>query len=205
MLKNLPVYTISIDLNNPDTTVSMNSMVLDPAHELSFQLFNNQKLFHFNKKENVITGVAISADTPIYRYDSKSREEYYVVFTKQAIKDIIFDYARRGNFNNVNLDHSARKVVDDAYMIHSYQIDEEKGFTAPERFKDVNDGSWITSYKVTDPEVWAKAKAGEWTGYSVEGVFVMSETDRTLETEMRAKIFDALNELNGTIKHSIIK
>jgi hypothetical protein len=194
MLKNLPVYTISIDLENPDTTVSMNSMVLDPAHELSFQLFHNQKLFHFNKKENVITGVAISADTPIYRYDDKSKEEYYVVFTKQAIKDIIFDYARRGNFNNVNLDHSARKVVDDAYMIHSYQIDEEKGFTAPERFKDVNDGSWIVSYKVSD-EIFAKAEAGEWTGFSVEGVFQMEESDISIEDKMWSAISKELTEI----------
>ena len=149
--------------------------------------------------------MAISADTPIYRHDPNSGEEYYVVFTKKAIKDIIFDYARRGNFNNVNIEHNSSNVVNGIHMIHSYQIDNQKGFTAPERFKDVNDGSWITSYKVTDPEVWAKAKAGEWTGYSIEGVFVMTETDRTLETEMMAKIFDALNELNGTIKHSIIK
>ena len=90
-------------------------------------------------------------------------------------------------------------------MIHSYQIDNEKGFTAPERFKDVNDGSWIVSYKVTDADVWASAKEGKFTGYSVEGVFQMTETNRTLETEMMAKIYEALNELNGTIKHSIIK
>ena len=199
MIKNLPIYEISIDLNNPETTVSMNSMVLDPAHELSFQLFNNQKRFHFNKVENVITGVAISADTPIYRYDDRSREEYYVVFTKQAIKDIIFDYARRGNFNNMNLDHSSKKVLDDAYMIHSYQIDEEKGFTAPERFKDANDGSWIVSYKVSD-EIFAKAEAGEWTGFSVEGVFQLEETDMSIEDKMWSAISLELKKVQDSLK-----
>ena len=205
MMKDLPIYEISIDLNEEDTSVEFNSLVADPAHEISFQTFSQQKKFQFNDEEQVITGVAISADTRIYRFDSDSNEEYYVVFTKQAIKDIIHDYARRGNFNKVNIEHNSSNVVDGIYMIHSYQIDNEKGFTAPERFKDVNDGSWIVSYKVTDADVWASAKEGKFTGYSVEGVFQMTETNRTLETEMMAKIYEALNELNGTIKHSIIK
>ncbi len=88
-----------------------------------------------------------------------------------AIKDIVFDYARRENFNNVNIEHDSRRVVDGIYMIMSYIIDESKGFTAPERFKDENDGSWIVSYKVTNKDVYDAAKAGMFTGFSIEGVF----------------------------------
>lgn len=198
MLKDLPIYEIMIDLNDEETTVEFNSLVHDPAHEISFQTFSNLKRFIFNEEEQVITGVAISADTPIYRIDP-SGEEYYVVFTKQAIKDIIHDYARRGNFNNVNLEHDSSRVVNGIYMIHSYQVDAEKGFTAPERFKDVNDGSWIVSYKVTDPEVWSKAKAGEFTGFSVEGVFTMTMTDETLEDQMMSKIFEELKSVKEYI------
>ena len=201
-MRELPIYEISIDLNEEETSVEFNSLVADPAHEISFQTFSQQKRFQFNDEEQVITGVAISADTPIYRFDSDSNEEYYVVFTKQAIKDIIHDYARRGNFNKVNIEHNSSETVDGIYMIHSYQIDDQKGFTAPQRFKDVNDGSWIVSYKVTDADVWAKAKAGDFTGYSVEGVFQMKSTDRTLETEMMSKIYEALIDLSGTIKHN---
>jgi hypothetical protein len=200
MLKDLPIYEIMIDLNDEETTVEFNSLVHDPAHEISFQTFSNLKRFIFNEEEQVITGVAISADTPIYRIDP-SGEEYYVVFTKQAIKDIIHDYARRGNFNNVNLEHDSSRVVNGIYMIHSYQVDAEKGFTAPERFKDVNDGSWIVSYKVTDPEVWAKAKAGEFTGFSVEGVFTMTMTEDTLEDQMMSKIFEELKSVKEYIHY----
>jgi hypothetical protein len=206
MKRELPVYEIYIDLNEEDTTVSFNSLVLEPAHELSYDTFSQAKKFHFSDEERVITGVAISADTPIYRYDENTQEEYYVVFTKDAIKNIIVDYARRNNFNNLNLDHNGAKVVDKAYMIHSYQIDEEKGFSKPERFHNVNDGSWITSYKIMDEEIWNRAKSGEWTGYSVEGTFFLKETDKTIEEEMMAQVFKALSELreavNGTNKHN---
>lgn len=194
MIKNIPVYEISIDLDNEQTTVSFNSLVHDPAHEISFQTFANVKRFEFNDVEQVISGVAISADTPIYRYDSNTKEEYYVVFTKAAIKDIIFDYARRGNYNNVNIEHNGGNVVDDVYMIHSYQVDNEKGLTAPERFKDVNDGSWIVSYKTQNTELYNRAKSGEWTGFSIEGDFILEHIGDTNEM-MMAQIKEEIEEL----------
>lgn len=201
MKRELPVYEIYIDLNEEETTVSFNSLVADPAHEIRYQTFSKARRYQFNEEERVITGVAISADTPIYRYDDETKEEYYVVFTKDAIKNIIVDYARKQNFNNVNLNHNPNQVVDGVYMIHSYQVDEAKGFTKPERFHDVNDGSWIVSYKVMNDEVWEMAKSGEWSGFSVEGSFFLQDTGRTTETEMMNQIFKALEDLRGTIKH----
>jgi hypothetical protein len=186
MRKELPIYEIMIDLDDPETTVSYNAMVEFPAHEKNFEMFDKRVKYEFNDEQQVITGIAISCDTPIYRYDEKSKEEYYVVFTKKAIQDIIFDYARRNNFNNVNLDHNPHKVVDGVYMIMSYQIDNARGFTAPERFKDANDGSWLVSYKVTDKALFEKAKNGEFNGFSIEGVFNLIETDKTQESEFEA-------------------
>ena len=186
MRKELPIYEIMIDLDEPETTVSYNAMVEFPAHEKNFEMFNKKIAYEFNDEQQVITGIAISSDTPIYRYDDKSKEEYYVVFTKQAIRDITFDYARRNNFNNVNLDHNPHKVVDVVYMIMSYQIDNARGFTAPERFKDANDGSWLVSYKVTDKALFERAKNGEFNGFSIEGVFNLIETDKTQESEFEA-------------------
>ena len=196
MIKNIPVYEISIDLDNEQTTVSFNSLVHDPAHEISFQTFANVKRFEFNDVEQVISGVAISADTPIYRYDSKTNEEYYVVFTKAAIKDIIYDYARRGNYNNVNVEHQGGTDLNDMFMIHSYQVDAAKGFTAPERFKDVNDGSWIVSYKTPNTELYNRAKSGEWTGFSIEGDFVLDHVGSSEEVLM-AKIKEEIDALSN--------
>ena len=192
MNKEIPTYEISIDLNDDETTVSFNSLVSMPAHEKNFMTFAKQVKFEFNDEEQVITGIAISADTPIYRFDQETGEEYYVVFTKQAIKDIIFDYARKDNFNNVNLEHNPNRIVKSIFMIHSYQIDNEKGFTAPERFKDANDGSWIVSYKVTDKDLFQQAKDGMFNGFSIEGVFNLIDTK---EEQAMALIFTELLKL----------
>lgn len=179
MKRNLPLYDIGIDLNDPETTVSFNSLVKSPAHEKQFETFSSKQHYQFNDDEQSITGVMIAAETPIYRYDSKTKEEYYVQFGKQAIKDIVFDYARRGNFNNVNIEHDGKQVVEGIFMTMLYTIDEVKGFTAPERFKDETDGTVICSYKITDADVYQRAKDGEFKGFSIEGVFALYDSGKT--------------------------
>ena len=64
---NLPIYEIYIDLNDEATGVEFNSLVHDPAHEISFETFAKVKRYEFNDESQIVTGVAISADTPIYR------------------------------------------------------------------------------------------------------------------------------------------
>lgn len=199
MMRELPVYEIMIDLNDPETTVSFNSLVLHPAHEKLLNTFSKQVKYQFNDEEQIITGIAISANTPIYRREDDSNEEYYVVFTPKAIKDIVFDYARRNNFNNVNLEHDETRVVDGIYMVMSYIIDNAKGFTAPERFKDASDGSWLVSYKVTDKEVYEAAKNGVFKGFSVEGVFNLIETGSTMEEEFMGQIYTELKKVSEYI------
>jgi hypothetical protein len=179
MKRDLPLYDIGIDLNDPETTVSFNSLVKSPAHEKQFETFSSKQHYQFNDDEQSITGVMIAADTPIYRYDSKTKEEYYVQFGKPAMKDIVFDYARRGNFNNVNIEHDGKQVVDGIFMTMLYTIDEAKGFTAPERFKDETDGTVICSYKITDADVYQRAKDGEFKGFSIEGVFALYDSGKT--------------------------
>lgn len=196
MYKDLPIYEIVIDLQDAETSVSFNSLVSNPAHEKSFMMFSKQRQFEFNDDEQVITGIAISSDTPIYRRDEDG--EFYVVFSKQSIKDIIFDYARRNNFNNVNLEHNPHEVVKGIYMIHSYQIDLDKGFTHPERFKDANDGSWIVSYKVTDSDVYKRAKEGEFSGFSIEGMFNLKEIMMSEEQTFK-KIYQELKSVSNYI------
>jgi hypothetical protein len=183
MLKKLPIYDIFINLNDPETTVSFNSLVLSPAHEKAFQMFSEDKVkWQFNEEERIVTGVAIACDLPIYR--NQQGHEFYVTFGKQAIKDIVFDYARRGNFNNVNLNHNERDIVKGAYMTMLYQIDNEKGFTAPERFKEESDGSLLVSYKITDDNLWNDVKEGKFTGFSIEGIFELGDGEEVFMNQL---------------------
>tara|TARA_R110001606_G_scaffold126875_3_gene260703 strand:+ start:170 stop:760 length:591 start_codon:yes stop_codon:yes gene_type:complete len=190
--KNLPIYEIQIDLDDENTKVDFNSLVHDPAHMISFETFSKIVRYEFNDDERTVSGVSISADTPIYRHDDSG--EYYVVFTKKAIKDIVHDYARNNRFNNVNIEHNSDDIVEGVYMIGSYQVDNEKGFTAPERFKDVTDGSWITTYKLENEELYQRIKSGELSGFSIEGTFVMDDSQFKSDVTIES-ILDELIEL----------
>jgi hypothetical protein len=191
MRKDLPVYRISIDLKNPKTTVSFNSVVYNPAHEKSFQTFSKVQRYEFNDEKQIVTGVAISADFPIYR--KQGSEEFYVVFDKQAISDIVVDYSRKGNFNNLNVEHKSNDVLKSAFMVMLYQIDNEKGFTAPERFKDESDGSLLVSYKILDKDEYERAK--ELTGFSIEGDFVIEELMKETENEFLTQVIEDLKSM----------
>jgi hypothetical protein len=191
MRKDLPVYRISIDLKNPKTTVSFNSVVYNPAHEKSFQTFSKVQRYEFNDEKQIVTGVAISADFPIYR--KQGNEEFYVVFDKQAISDIVVDYSRKGNFNNLNVEHKSNDVLKSAFMVMLYQIDNEKGFTAPERFKDESDGSLLVSYKILDKDEYERAK--ELTGFSIEGDFVIEELMKEAENEFLTQVIEDLKSM----------
>jgi hypothetical protein len=193
MRKDLPIYRISIDLENPETTVSFNSLVSNPAHEKSFQTFSKVQRYEFNDEKQIVTGVAISADFPIYR--KQGNEEFYVLFDKQAISDIVVDYARKGNFNNLNVEHNSKELVNNAFMVMLYQIDNEKGFTAPERFKDESDGSLLVSYKILDKAIYERAKSGELTGFSIEGDFVIEELMKETENEFLTQVIEDLKSM----------
>jgi len=211
-MENLPTYTIHIDLDDDNTGLEANSGVHDPAHELMSITFNKDsktvklskdevvkeidasfnKTMKFNDENQTVYGVAISANTPIYRNDGE--EEYNVEFTAEGIADMIHDYSRKGNFNNFNIEHNSDNLEDGVYMIMSYQIDDAKGFTAPDKFKNENNGSWILGYKVVNTDVYNKFKSGEIRGFSVEGTFILDEF------EFDADIHKQLDEVLALLK-----
>lgn len=189
-------YEISIDLEDEGTGLDANSGVYNPAHERLSMTFNKDsksikftkdilntqieqsfnKTMKFNDSDQTVYGVAIAADVDIYRLDPNG-DEYNVYFTKKGISDIIYDYSRKENFNKFNVEHNSGNEVDGVYMVMSYQIDKEKGHTAPEGFKQETDGTWILGYKITNEDVYNKFKSGDIRGFSVEGTFVLEDAE----------------------------
>lgn len=170
-MNNLKIYDIVVSLTDDITGVGTISLVEHPAVEVGFLAFDEQKPIElqFNDDKHIITGVAMLADTPIYR-NNEHYGEHYVVFSKDTIRNIVEKYSKFGLQNLVNIEHSQERYVNDIFMIESYLIDKERGIV-PNEFKDAPDGSWIVSYKVNNLAVWDEIKAGKVLGFSVEGLF----------------------------------
>lgn len=153
------------------------SLVETPAFEENFLCFEKQPLkFSLDNTKHVITGVICLADTPIYRFDNK-HGEYYVVFTKETIEQMVQKFAKDNLFKSVNLQHDDSQFVDGIYMFESYLVNKERGII-PVEFPDIPDGSWIGSYKVENEELWEQIVNGtKLNGFSLQGMFQLKDKD----------------------------
>jgi hypothetical protein len=168
----LPFFKLEID-EDQELGIDMNSLVDNPAHMKDFIAFDNKKVVRqvFNEEQMIVTGVMISEGTPIYRHDEEIGE-HYVLFDRSTIKECVLRFHKNQYTKNVNLDHDPNKQTDGLFMFESYIVDSSQGVNAPAKLNQVvRDGSWIASYKIEDPEVWAKVKNGDVNGFSIEGFF----------------------------------
>lgn len=170
------IYKIKIDPTDQITGMDAISLVECPAVEVDFLKFSKEEpksLQFTNEEKRIITGVALLADTPIYRVKPDG-EEYYVVFDRETIEQLVTKYSKYMFNNFVNIEHSNQHFVDGMYMIESYLKNSERGIV-PTEFSEIPDGSWIVSYKVDNIDVWEKIKSGEVKGFSIQGVFNLIE------------------------------
>lgn len=174
----MKIYRVTYD-DQPDWGLLAISLVDFPAVEKNFLKFceepkRQQVRLKADDEQHVITGVALLADTPIYRRN-KELGEYYIVFEKDTIRQLVEKYSKDGLLNVIDLQHDRDTYsTSQCVMIESYFIDKERGIV-PEEFKDVTDGSWVVSFKVTDDDLWKQIKEsdggeGGLNGFSVEVV-----------------------------------
>lgn len=173
----MKLYDIYIDPTDFETGMDAISLVADPAVEVDFLKFGKDKpmsLKFADEERHIITGIALLADTPIYRI-APDGTEYYVRFTKDCIRQLVEKYFKFGLTNSVNIEHKDNQFVDGVTMLESYIIDKERGI-CPNEFTSAPDGSWVVSYKVNNLDVWDKIKTGEVMGFSIQGIFHLVES-----------------------------
>jgi hypothetical protein len=196
MNKELPIFKLEIvDDVNADTEVDFVALVDRPAIEKSFVAFNDQKQQFAiqDEEEKIISGPLMLSDTPIYRNDVNG--EYYVVFTKDTIKQIAQKFFKKGYQSNVNLMHDSGQTVSGLTMFESWISDQKRGISPMKGFENVPDGSWFGSFKVENDEVWQMIKDGQVKGFSVEGVFNYRKTGIKNVQQMWQQIKEILSQV----------
>lgn len=174
-MNNRKIYYIDID---EQTGLEKMSLVEFPAVEVNFEAFSSPSAHYMqftDEEKHEVFGVALLAETPIYRY-SPSMGEYYVIFTKEAIEKIVLKFFKDGLNSSVNVEHSID--IDGVTLIES--IITRKGVKV-EAFEDIPEGSWIVGYKIENEKVWEQVKNGTFNGFSVEGYFNLLEENNLEE------------------------
>ena len=152
---------------------------------------DKEKKFSFsvvNEDERIVVGPAMVPDLPIYRRDETG--EYYVFFDKKTIETIALKFYAKGFQQNANEMHA--KAVEGITFFQSWIADESKGIPKMKQFEDLPDGTWFLGAKIENDETWAKVKDGTFKGFSVEGMFDMTEIKMRMKEE---QIIERLKEL----------
>lgn len=165
-----------------------------PVEKMKYSIQDNEK--------RIVTGPAMLANRPIYRFD-QNRGAYMVIFSPETIFKIAKKFARRNHHNNVNENHAS--IIDGVSMFESYLIDRKRGVMPPKGYEDSDDGSWFVSYIVDNEDTWGRVKKGEFTGFSVEGVFDFNteiplayiKQEFSQDDILIAKLYSIVNQWNG--------
>lgn len=179
-MEDLDTIELLIDEENDKVGVFAISLVEAPAIESNFVALNKHKveLKVIDEDKRIVLGLALIPDKKIYR--NHNGYEYNITFSPQTIRKASELYLSNLRPNNTTVDH--KMLVDGVSLSESWIVEDlEKDKTALYGI-NATIGSWAIAMKVNNDAVWNKVKAGEYLGFSIEGIF-----DEKMKVEDRYK------------------
>jgi len=155
------------------------SIVESPAIEEQFIALSKQQIqFKVqNEDKRILIGAALVPNKPIYRYDEKTGEEYYVYFAQDTIRKASELYMIKGNQNNATLEHA--EELSGLSVVESWIIEDENNDKSRAYGLEYPVGTWVVMMKVNNEAIWNEyIKEGKVKGFSIEGWFSQRETMR---------------------------
>lgn len=172
---NLPLYWALVE--DDDCGMFCVSLVDRPAVERDFMAFGAQKTPQLyavaNEEKRIIRGVLMRANYPIYRRDDW-HGEFYIAYAPETIRQMVERFMLQKRQDEVNIMHVDGSDVDGVTLVQIFIKDRSAGID-PAGFDDIEEGSLFGEYHVTNDEVWAKIKDGTFRGFSIEGVFGITQ------------------------------
>ena len=202
-MEKIEVFELVIDTDD-ESGVTAIALVDQPAIESNWMAFSKQSEYKFNIKDEekrIIEGYFMVADLLIPRI-GENGEKFFVKFSAKTIEQIREKQSRLGLNNNFNLMHDPRQIAEGVYMLDNLIIDNERGKVAPKEFEKVPNGSLWGSAKVDNDEIWNSIKAGEFSGFSVEGMFKQLEPV-TMDEETINKIIKTIQDFEKSMYDNV--
>jgi len=186
--------------------VFANSLVAAGAIERDFVAFHKEYQFAaVNDEKMIVAGPMLIPNKKILRL-KEDGSSYYVYFSPDTIEKIARKFMKNKLLSEVTLEHGGK--TSGVHMVESWVVEHPTkdksnlyGFTLPK-------GTWFALYSVEDnPKVWERVKAGEFNGFSIEGIFEHRKSDLKLALEKNVEDLseDEVEVLLGEIKAIIRK
>lgn len=196
----IPYFIAQFDEENCEHGLRYVSIVDTPAILTQYVAFSKKPqelLFTANTARQIIAGPVLVPNLPIKRKDD-NMGEYYVVFTKEVITQVMEHYFKRGGANNVNLMHLPNSKVSDVAMVECFQIDSKRGIKPPKGFEHLVDGTFWAGYKFFDKKTFDVMK-DNYRGFSIEG-FLDMVYGGTIDNKDADDIIKELTQIENFLK-----
>lgn len=165
------------------------AFVAHPAIEENFLAFSQSNIVYvkFDADRQIVTGPALIPNLDIDRVDPNTGEQYQVFFSEETVAKVALQYLRAHKQDQVNLEHAL--PASGITLFESWLIVDPKNDKAAALGYDLPKGTWMCSFKVTDPQFWQdQIKTGKVKGFSIEGSFVETATKLTFKKGMKRKL-----------------
>jgi len=124
----------------------------------------------YENAQRKLVGPVMIPNRLIRRWDEDNEEEYWVYFSEETIKELSEKFIKSGTIHSMNIEHDGI-ALDNVYLTETWLIENNNNDKSNLYGKKYQKGTWMTAYKIDNPDVWDKVKSGEIKGFSVEGWF----------------------------------
>jgi hypothetical protein len=163
-MDNLPLFDISLE----DIAQGMYkiSLVDKPAIEENFIYFNEVKKIQMfsNEEKKEVVGPIMIPNKEILRF-SPDMGYYYVRFTEETIREIMYKYSKEGLFNAFGVNHSYD--TDEVVMLEVWMKESDNDKSVDYGYNLPN-GTVFVKAKIESDELFSAIKNGAVNGFSIE-------------------------------------
>ena len=178
MDKDLPLYDITLE--DFEQGMYKISLVDKPAIEENFIYFSKQSIEMFaNDEKREVVGPIMIPNKEILR-QSAENGFYYVRFTEDTIRDIMYNYSKKGLFNEFGIQHE--NDTTDVVMLEIWMKESDNDKSTDYGF-DLPNGTVFVKAKIESDELFNAIKDGEINGFSIEIAANITPTNKEEMTE----------------------
>jgi hypothetical protein len=161
--KKLPLYDITLE--DFEQGMYKISLVDKPAIEENFIYFSKQSIEMFaNDEKREVVGPIMIPNKEILR-QSAENGYYYVRFTEETIREIMYNYSKKGLFNEFGIQH--KNDTTDVVMLEIWMKESNNDKSTDYGF-DLPNGTVFVKAKIESDELFNAIKDGEINGFSIE-------------------------------------
>jgi hypothetical protein len=185
------IIELIIDESDETSGIEAVSLVETPAIEENFIALNKHEVLlkEVNKEKKILMGAALIPNKQIYRINEKTKDEYYIFFSKDTVRKASELFFKKSNHQNATFEH--KQPIENTTIVESWIVEDSKKDKTALYGMDLPVGSWVVSMKIEDDELYNKAKSGEIKGFSIEGYFA----DKYDMSQQKNETIDKLKNL----------